>query len=127
MAGTLIESLSGEFDPTAYHDSYREALEEVIEAKVEGHELVPPAEKPDEGGAVVDLMAALRASVDAAKAGRIGGGDADTGRKPAKGAKATKAAKPAKKAAAKNPAAKKAAKPAKPAKKAAKAPSRKSA
>jgi DNA end-binding protein Ku len=128
MAGTLIESLSGEFDPTAYHDSYREALEEVIEAKVEGHELVAPAEKPDAGGAVVDLMAALRASVDAAKAGRIGGPDADSGSgkaakaKPAK--KAAKAAPAAKKAVAKKPA-KKAAKPA--AKKAAKAPSRKSA
>jgi DNA end-binding protein Ku len=119
MAGTLIESLSGEFDPTAYHDSYREALEEVIEAKVAGHELVPPAEKPDEGGAVVDLMAALRASVDAAKAGRS---------KATKPAKPAKAAKPAAKPAAKKPAAKKAAaKAAKPAKKAAKAPSRKSA
>src|SRR5262249_46301573 len=75
MAGSLIESLSGEFDPTAYHDSYREALEEVIEAKVAGQELVPPTAKPDEGAAVVDLMAALRASVDAAKAGRIGGGE----------------------------------------------------
>lgn len=123
MAGTLIESLSGEFDPTAYHDAYREALEEVIEAKVEGHELVPPPAKPDEGAAVVDLMAALRASVDAAKAGRIGGAEAAESRGQAKPAK--KAAKPAaKKAAAKKPA-KKAAKPA--AKKAAKAPSRKTA
>ena len=123
MAGTLIESLSGEFDPEEHHDRYREALEEVIEAKVAGHELVAPAARPDEGGAVVDLMAALRASVDAAKAGRVGGGDVPA--KPAK--KATKAAKPAKKAAeAKKPAAKKtAAKAAKPAKKA--APSRRSA
>jgi DNA end-binding protein Ku len=113
MAGTLIESLSGEFDPNEHHDSYREALEEVIEAKVAGHELVAPPERPEEGAAVVDLMAALRASVDAAKSGRAA---------PAKPAKKA-AAKPAKKAA--KPAAKKAAK--KPAKKAAKAPSRKSA
>jgi DNA end-binding protein Ku len=136
MAGTLIESLSGEFDPATYHDSYREALEEVIEAKVAGHELVPPAEKPDEGGAVVDLMAALRASVDAAKAGRVGGAEADDSRtaRTARAAKPTKSAatkaKPAakgtaaNKVAAKKPA-HKAAKPA--AKKAAKAPSRKSA
>ncbi|HEV2890955.1 MAG TPA: Ku protein [Frankiaceae bacterium] len=117
MAGTLIESLSGEFDPEEHHDRYREALEEVIEAKVTGHEIVAPSAKPEEGGAVVDLMAALRASVDAAKAGRTGD-DA----KPAK-----KAAKPAKAAAKKAAPAKKAAKPAKKtaAKKA--APSRRSA
>lgn len=124
MAGTLIESLSAEFDPTEHHDRYREALEEVIEAKVAGHELVAPAAKPDEGGAVVDLMAALRASVDAAKAGRIGGAeDEKPARKPAKKA----AEKPAKKAAAKKaaPAKKTAQKAAKPAKKA--APSRRSA
>jgi DNA end-binding protein Ku len=124
MAGTLIESLSGEFDANDYHDRYREALEEVIEAKVAGHELVAPAERPAEGGAVVDLMAALRASVDAAKAGRLGGEDAPA--KPAKKA-ASKSSKPAAKAAkpaAKKPAAKKAAAK-KPAKKA--APSRRSA
>jgi DNA end-binding protein Ku len=104
MAGTLIESLSGEFDPNEHHDSYREALEEVIEAKVEGHELVAPPERADEGAAVVDLMSALRASVDAAKSGRT----AASKSKPAKPAKAAKkAAKPAKstkKAAAKKPA-----------------------
>jgi DNA end-binding protein Ku len=109
MAGTLIESLSGEFDPNAFHDSYREALEQVIEAKAAGNEVVPPPAQPDTGGAVVDLMSALRASVDAAKKGRIG--DA----KPAKAANPAtsgKAAKPAKKAAAKKAPAKKAAKPA---------------
>jgi DNA end-binding protein Ku len=130
MAGTLIESLSGEFDPEAHHDAYREALEQVIEAKVEGHELVPPVEAPEEGAAVVDLMAALRASVDAAKKGRLGGPDADKARetaaRPAKPAKASKPA--AKKAAAKKPAKKAASKAAgKPAAKAAKAPSRKTA
>ena len=128
MAGTLIESLSGEFDPEEHHDRYREALEEVIEAKVAGHELVAPAARPDEGGAVVDLMAALRASVDAAKAGRVGGGD-DAPAKPARKAAKPAAEKPAKKAAAKKaeaPAKKTAAKKAtKPAKKA--APSRRSA
>jgi DNA end-binding protein Ku len=114
MAGTLIESLSGEFDPNEHKDTYREALEEVIEAKVEGHEIVAPAARPDEGAAVVDLMAALRASVDAAKSGRTG--DAKPARKTAaKAAKpaakktAAKAEKPAKKAAAKKPAKKAAA------------------
>jgi DNA end-binding protein Ku len=113
MAGTLIESLSGEFDPNAFHDSYREALEQVIDAKAAGDEVVPPPARPDTGGAVVDLMAALRASVDAAKKGRVG--DAKSAKKAATPAKA---AKPA----AKKPAAKKA-----PAKKAAKTATRKSA
>jgi DNA end-binding protein Ku len=67
MAELLIDSLSTDFDPADYHDAYREALEEVIEAKVEGREVVTPPE-PTEGGAqVIDLMAALKASVDAAK------------------------------------------------------------
>lgn len=125
MAGSLIESLSGEFDPEEHHDRYREALEEVIEAKVAGHELVAPPARPDEGGAVVDLMAALRASVDAAKAGRVGGADAPA--KPARKAAKEPAKKAAKKTAAKKaaPAKKTAAKAAKPAKKA--APSRRSA
>jgi DNA end-binding protein Ku len=106
MAGTLIESLSGEFDPNAFHDSYREALEQVIDAKAAGDEVVPPPARPDTGGAVVDLMAALRASVDAAKKGRAG--DAKPAKKTAKPAKAAKPA--AKKAAAKKAPAKKAAK-----------------
>ena len=129
MAGTLIESLSGEFAPEEHHDRYREALEEVIEAKVAGQELVAPPARPDEGGAVVDLMAALRASVDAAKAGRAGGAD-DAPAKPARKAAKEPAKKAAKKTAAKKAApakktAAKTAKPAKPAKKA--APSRRSA
>jgi DNA end-binding protein Ku len=70
MAGSLIESMAGEFDPAEFTDAYREALEQVIEAKIEGREVVTPAE-PTEGEAeVVDLMAALRASVERAKAAR---------------------------------------------------------
>ena len=70
MAGSLIETLTGEFDPSQYKDEYREALEAVIEAKVEGREVVQPAEAQPTSGTVVDLMAALRASVEAAKKGR---------------------------------------------------------
>lgn len=69
MAGSLIDTMSGDFEPDQYHDTYREALQQVIEAKVEGREVVQPegaAEEP----AVVDLMAALRASVEAAKKDR---------------------------------------------------------
>ena len=70
MAGSLIETLSGEFDPSAYKDSYREALQAVIEAKVAGREVVQPSQTQPTAGTVVDLMAALRASVAAAKKGR---------------------------------------------------------
>ena len=70
MAESLIDALSGEFDPTQYTDAYREALESLIEAKVEGAEVVEaPGEAPT-AGSVVDLMAALRASVEAAKKDR---------------------------------------------------------
>ena len=110
MAQSLIESMSADFDPDQYHDDYREALEQVIEAKVEGREVVEQPVQEEDTGSVVDLMAALRASVAAAKKGR---GEADEEQPPAKKAPAKKA--PAKKAAAKAPA-KKAAKKA-PAKK----------
>ena len=65
MAFSLIDLMSGSFDPEQYHDEYRKALTEIIEAKLQGAEIVeaPPAPK----GKVVDLMAALKASVEAAK------------------------------------------------------------
>jgi len=97
MAGSLIETLSGEFDPSQYKDEYREALQEVIEAKVAGHEVKQPEQAQPTAGTVVDLMAALRASVDAAKkergepAGKTGD-KADKSSKPAKKAPAKKAA-----------------------------------
>ncbi len=69
MAGSLIETLTGEFDASQYKDEYREALQAVIEAKVEGREVVQPTESQPTSGTVVDLMAALRASVEAAKKG----------------------------------------------------------
>ncbi len=68
MAEQLIEAMTGEFDPTQYRDEYREALMAVIEAKVEGKEIVQRAEEPT--GNVIDLMAALEASVNAARAAR---------------------------------------------------------
>jgi DNA end-binding protein Ku len=113
MAQSLIESMSADFDPGQYHDEYREALEQVIEAKIEGREVVEQPVQEEDTGSVVDLMAALRASVAAAKKGR---GESDEEETPAEKAPAKKA--PAKKAAAKAPAKKAAAKKT-PAKKAA--------
>ncbi|MGH2689823.1 MAG: Ku protein [Actinomycetota bacterium] len=66
MAETLIEQLSDHFDPAAFTDSYRARLEEAVKAKIEGREVtVAPQEEPT---AVLDLMEALKASVDAVRA-----------------------------------------------------------
>ncbi len=104
MAESYIDTLRGEFDPDQYHDEYRQALEQVVEAKAAGVPLPADAEEEEtEGAEVVDLVAALRASVEAAKARRAGGGSSseEPAKKsaPAKKAAAKKAA-PAKKAAA---------------------------
>ncbi|MBO2455124.1 Ku protein [Actinomadura barringtoniae] len=69
MATSLIESMEGEFDPSQYKDAYREALQAVIDAKIEGKEVAKPeAEEGEEPAA--DLLSALRASVEAAKKSR---------------------------------------------------------
>ena len=64
MATTLVNVLSDHFDPTKYQDEYRQALMELIEAKQKGQEVVAP---PAPSAKVVDLMAALRESVEAAR------------------------------------------------------------
>jgi DNA end-binding protein Ku len=69
MAAQLIAAMTGSFDPAEYRDEYRAALEEVIEAKVQGREIVEP-EAPAAGGQLVDLMAMLEASVNAARTAR---------------------------------------------------------
>jgi DNA end-binding protein Ku len=90
IATSLIESLSTSFKPSAYKDTYREQVLEMIERKAKGQEIVLP-EEPEEKAEVVDLLAALEASIEAAKKGR-----------PKPAAPSKKAARrPAKKAAAK--------------------------
>jgi len=66
MAQQLIESLSADFEPDKYHDTYRERVLELIERKAAGEDVAvqPEAEEP---GPVPDLMAALEASIAAAK------------------------------------------------------------
>jgi DNA end-binding protein Ku len=108
MAESLIESMAGDFDPTQYHDEYREALQQVVEAKIEGREIVePPTEAATEPSPAVDLMAALRASVAAAKRSR--GEDADEAAEAPAGRSRAKASSPRKAPAAKAPAKKAAA------------------
>jgi len=93
MASSLIDSMAGSFKADEFTDNYRAALQEVIDAKVEGREIVQPEEAEEAPAAAIDLMAALKASVERAKKAR-----------------GEEAPKPAKKAAKKAPAAKKAAK-----------------
>jgi DNA end-binding protein Ku len=111
MARSLVESMSGDFEPELYTDNYREALQAVIEAKIEGREVVEAEEPQPTAGNVVDLMSALRASVDAAKKSRGHAAAPPAKKAPAKKAPTKKAATkaPAKKAAAKKAPAKKAA------------------
>lgn len=68
MAKRLIEESSGKFEPGRFHDTYRDKLCEIIRAKQRG-ETVPAAEV-EEPEAPTDLMAALRASVEAAQGRR---------------------------------------------------------
>jgi DNA end-binding protein Ku len=102
MAGSLIDSMAGSFKPDEFTDDYRAALQEVIDAKVEGRDVVAPEEPAEEPAAAVDLMAALKASVERAKQAR-----GESAPAPAKKTTAKKAA-PKKTAAAKKAPAKKA-------------------
>ncbi|MBM7414646.1 MULTISPECIES: Ku protein [Nocardiaceae] len=124
MAGALVESMSGDFDPSEYTDDYQIELRKVLDEMIEnGGEKVVHAEAEDtdsgEDAEVVDLVAALQRSVEAAgRSGRGRRGDTDSAstkdeseneesatKAPAKKTAATKA--PAKKAAAKKAPAKK--------------------
>jgi DNA end-binding protein Ku len=105
MAESYIDTLRGEFDPGQYHDEYRQALEQLVEAKAAGVPMPETEEEETEGAEVVDLVAALRASVEAAKARRAGGGASGGAGSEEKSTAAKKA--PAKKAAAKKAPAKK--------------------
>jgi DNA end-binding protein Ku len=71
MAAQLIEQYTGEFDPSEYRDTYRDALCEIIKAKRKGEKVHVEAEPEPE--APTDLMEALRASVEAARGRRSRG------------------------------------------------------
>jgi DNA end-binding protein Ku len=64
LAKQIIASLAGPFDPTELRSEYRESLRELLQAKLEGHEIEAPAEEAPTP--VIDLMEALKASVAAA-------------------------------------------------------------
>jgi DNA end-binding protein Ku len=72
MAGMLIDNMTRGFDPTEWVDESREAVEELARRKSEGEEIVVPDQAEQPAG-VVDLMEALKASVEATKAKRAAG------------------------------------------------------
>ena len=102
MAASLIDTMTEDFDPSLYRDAYREALEAVVQAKIEGNEVVRPAGlgvTPDKGAGPLDLTETLRASVEAAKASRTRNGakpaeSAEQAPSPADGEEPAGAAKP---------------------------------
>jgi DNA end-binding protein Ku len=67
MARQLIQQLATEWHPEEFRDDYREKLEELVAKKVEGQEITVAAEPEQEPTKVVDLMEALKASVEQAK------------------------------------------------------------
>jgi DNA end-binding protein Ku len=86
MAYTLIDLLTEEFEPEKYGDEYREALMQVIEAKLEGEEL--PEVVAAGPAKVTDIMSALRASVEAAKKRKKGEAEEEEEEEPARRRKA---------------------------------------
>lgn len=69
MAASLIDLMKQDFDPNQYHDHYREALEQVIQAKTEGQQLVEQAAPV--ASTMPDLMEALRASVESMQSKKV--------------------------------------------------------
>jgi DNA end-binding protein Ku len=98
MANMLVETLAGDFDAAEFEDDYAGAVQALVKTKIEGGEVKKTATSTKSSGEVVDLLAALQRSVEAAKSSRGEASDDDA--KPAK--------KPAKKATKKKSAAKKA-------------------
>ncbi len=70
MADLLVQSLADDFDPGDYEDDYAKGVEALVSAKTDGAPMAAPAAPSDTSGQVVDLLAALQASVERAKAAR---------------------------------------------------------
>ncbi len=69
IAKQLVESLSSEFEPDKFRDTYRDEVLALIERKASGEEIAVQPARDEEAEPVPDLMAALRASLDAVRAG----------------------------------------------------------
>lgn len=108
MARMLVETLAGDFDASEFEDDYAGAVEALVKAKIEGGEVERTPTSTKTSGEVVDLLAALQRSVDAAKKGRGESSSEEPAKTTTKKAAPKKAAKKtAKKTAAKKSTAKK--------------------
>ena len=105
MARMLVETLAGDFDASEFEDDYAGAVEALVKAKIEGGEVERTPTSTKTSGEVVDLLAALQRSVDAAKKGRGESSSEEPAKTTTKKAAPKKAAK---KSTAKKTAAKKA-------------------
>jgi DNA end-binding protein Ku len=70
LATQIVDSLDSDWKPERYHDTYTEQLRDIIERKDKGKDVVVEDERADDSGEVLDLMAALEATVSKAKAAR---------------------------------------------------------
>jgi DNA end-binding protein Ku len=93
MAGQLIESLSGEFEPDKYRDEYREELLALIERKARGEEVVQAVSEEPTPTKAPDLMAALEESLAAVKGEPLAAGSKPDGRGKQAGTKRASSAK----------------------------------
>lgn len=84
MARMLVETLSGDFDASEFSDDYAEAVQALVKAKIEGGEVERTPTSTKTSGEVVDLLAALQRSVDAAKKDRGEDAGATASKAPAK-------------------------------------------
>lgn len=126
MATMLVDTLAGDFDASEFEDDYAAAVEMMVKAKIEGGEMKRTPTSTKSSGEVVDLLAALQRSVDAAKSGRRESDDdsdsdsddaGDGGEKESGSGKSSSKKAPAKKSTAKKSTAKKSASKKAPAKK----------
>lgn len=107
LSASLVESFSSDFDPEEFKDEYQEELRTLIEAKLEKGDAVDTSEtfgeqeEEEAGGEVIDLMAALRASVEKSRAAREGGAKTTSGKTDAAAPTKSETKAPAKKPAAK--------------------------
>ncbi|HET9860621.1 MAG TPA: Ku protein [Nocardioidaceae bacterium] len=109
MARLLVDTLAGDYDASDYEDDYRGAVEALVQAKLEGGEVKRAPETKESTGEVVDLLAALQRSVEAAKTsrGESTGSDEEQAEAADEEKKKPTKKKTAKKSTAKKPAAKK--------------------
>ncbi|MEZ3161795.1 Ku protein [Microbacterium sp. BWT-B31] len=105
LSASLVESFASDFDPSQFEDEYQAELRTLVQAKIEQGDALDTAatfgdhEDEDAGGEVIDLMAALRASVEKSRAAREGGERAASGKKDAAAPAKSRAEASAKKAA----------------------------